>query len=575
MSGLGGRWFDGKACALVGCGRGGALSGGCAAVAIATDERLRRRLVGKKGGGAAPLVKWVANGRQALHRECWDLLQNSVRRGSGRTVEAAMVSEAQDTAEYFDSDAAVRAAAGRVCALLRAGRDRPLAVFTGAGVSETAGIPTYRGTAGIDTKAALSHGEEARAEEEEEEDEGTDYAALQPTPTHRAIAQLEAKKLVRYVVSQNCDNLHRKGGTCKERLTEVHGNVFVEYCELCGTEYTRSYAVDAFSTDCHQEAWFVECPDCKWNHFTGRKCSKTGCKGRLRDTIVNFGDPLHATVLGGLDKATKEFAMASVCLAMGSSLSVCPANSLPLLPEHLVIVNLQNTELDDKAVICVKSTSDAFMPLLLEALDQPPSKDASIPQPPPASEAPSAESNSSSKRSRSKTSRARDKALKELIGGIEYGREKEEERRQEGLEHQATAAAAKGRGKKKGKKQTARGRKAASSSPEAARKKRAKAAGSAAVAVTMVEDENDEEDDGEYQDTTSTRARSSKKRKTNMSSTGAESELSGVTATKQSLRRSRRQNPAASSSACAEDNAAPVVGSSSSPVVIVVDDDED
>jgi len=302
------RWFDGQACALVACG--GCLETGCAAVAIATNERLRRRL-GKQQDGE-PRVRWAANGRQALHRCCWDWLQTLVGGGRRRgcRLEARMVREARNSAEFYDSHADVQAAARKVARLLlgrsndAAGANeggcevtrRQLVVFTGAGVSEAAGIPTYRGTAGIDTKEELSHGEGIVGEgnqggDGEDDDGGTDYTVLEPTLTHRAVAELEISGFVRFVVSQNCDNLHRKAGTSNGRLTEVHGNVFVEYCELCCREYTREYEVDTFSTDCHQEPWYVECQDCSWNHYTGRLCSDSKCRGRLRDTVESAVTP--------------------------------------------------------------------------------------------------------------------------------------------------------------------------------------------------------------------------------------------------------------------------------------------
>jgi len=215
----------------------------------------------------------------------------------------------------------------------------------------------YRGTAGIDTAEELHH-------DSGSEDEAMDYTKLEPTATHCTIARLEEEGVVSFVATQNCDNLHAKGGTSRACISELHGNVFIEYCELCDTEYERDYEVDAYSTDCHGESWYVKCEDCGWNHFTGRTCSRKGCKGRLRDTIVNFGDALHSKVLGGLHKATEQFATGTVCLAIGSSLSVSPANSLPRLAPYLVIVNPQDTGLDKNASLRVYSTSDAFMTLL-------------------------------------------------------------------------------------------------------------------------------------------------------------------------------------------------------------------
>jgi NAD-dependent SIR2 family protein deacetylase len=41
------------------------------------------------------------------------------------------------------------------------------------------------------------------------------------------------------VITQNCDGLHRKAGTSNKILFELHGNVFVEYCEKCEVSYNR------------------------------------------------------------------------------------------------------------------------------------------------------------------------------------------------------------------------------------------------------------------------------------------------------------------------------------------------
>lgn len=41
------------------------------------------------------------------------------------------------------------------------------------------------------------------------------------------------------VITQNCDGLHGKAGTSDDILYELHGNVFVEYCEKCEKSYKR------------------------------------------------------------------------------------------------------------------------------------------------------------------------------------------------------------------------------------------------------------------------------------------------------------------------------------------------
>jgi len=248
--------------------------------------------------------------------------------------------------------------------------------FTGAGISASAGIPTYRGTDGIGTKSDMKHG--SSSDDTTQEDEQTAYSKLEPTATHRHLATLEQQGWLSYVASQNCDNLHRKAGTTRDHITELHGNVFIEFCSDCHKEYERSYEVDAYSTDCYKESYYVKCCHCGFGHRTGRQCSARGCRGKLHDTIVNFGDPLHDSILGGLSKATGKFLAADVCLALGSSLSVSPANMLVTLPHFLVVVNLQSTDADGDADIRVWAESDQFMTYLMEELQKGPAKETPL-----------------------------------------------------------------------------------------------------------------------------------------------------------------------------------------------------
>jgi hypothetical protein len=47
-----------------------------------------------------------------------------------------------------------------------------------------------------------------------------------------------------------------------------------------------------------------KCKTCGWNHYTGRHCDDKKCNGKLRDTIVNFGDDLHSSIVE--DQAKKD-----------------------------------------------------------------------------------------------------------------------------------------------------------------------------------------------------------------------------------------------------------------------------
>jgi NAD-dependent SIR2 family protein deacetylase len=110
-------------------------------------------------------------------------------------------------------------------------------------------------------------------EVDSDEDSELDYSKLMPTLAHQSITRLYELDKMHGVFTQNCDNLHSKANTPRLITSDLHGNVFIEYCEKCFREYERDYAVDQFSTDCHAEKWYVKCATCGWNHYTGILCA--------------------------------------------------------------------------------------------------------------------------------------------------------------------------------------------------------------------------------------------------------------------------------------------------------------
>lgn len=209
-----------------------------------------------------------------FHYSCWTaaLDPGAKRETRYEKIEFNLLNSVVETVERFDGVSTVRAQAKEFARLLEGSSHT--VCFTGAGVSASAGIPTYRGADGIDTAAALGgalkldtqeaalassnkrkaspSSPEARkkskvAPPDDEEGEFS-YSALQPTLTHRALAKLFTLRKVHYCITQNCDDLHTKGGFPRGAMSELHGNVFCEYCESCHREYFRDYEVDAWST---------------------------------------------------------------------------------------------------------------------------------------------------------------------------------------------------------------------------------------------------------------------------------------------------------------------------------------
>ncbi|KAK3312539.1 NAD-dependent deacetylase sirtuin-7 [Apodospora peruviana] len=222
--------------------------------------------------------------------------------------------------------------------------------FTGAGVSTSAGIPDFRGPEGAWT--LLKQGRERTSKT-------TSTLQAIPTPTHMALVALQDRGLLKYLVSQNCDGLHRKSGILPDRISELHGNSNREYCKDCGKEYIRDFrAVASYSKSVH-------------DHRTGRKCVL--CNGPLLDSIINFHEQLPVEP----QRLAYEHAeKADLCLVLGSSLTVTPANEIPeIVGKHkgakLVICNLQSTPIDKRAAMRVFSKTDELMVRVMEKLDIP------------------------------------------------------------------------------------------------------------------------------------------------------------------------------------------------------------
>eukprot|EP00428_Durinskia_dybowskii_P003642 CAMPEP_0170301408 /NCGR_PEP_ID=MMETSP0116_2-20130129/50964_1 /TAXON_ID=400756 /ORGANISM="Durinskia baltica, Strain CSIRO CS-38" /LENGTH=691 /DNA_ID=CAMNT_0010553231 /DNA_START=6 /DNA_END=2081 /DNA_ORIENTATION=- len=255
-----------------------------------------------------------------------------------------MLEELREPPEVIEEKAAVLAGM-----LREASR---VLVFTGAGISTSAGIADYRGPRGVWTLQAKGQADQIRS---------ADMISAMPTPTHMAIAELHRQNFVHHVVSQNVDGLHRKSGVPKDSLSELHGNANIEYCSVCRREYLRDFSVQGSSTRGNYNARA---------HETGRRCLAAGCGGLLHDTIINFGENLP------VEEVSKAFANAQeadLVIVFGSSLTVSPASELPRSTKarggKLAIVNLQRTKQDSAADLRAHCSVDDFMRALMAKLD--------------------------------------------------------------------------------------------------------------------------------------------------------------------------------------------------------------
>nr|XP_058916069.1 NAD-dependent protein deacylase sirtuin-6 isoform X3 [Kogia breviceps] len=154
---------------------------------------------------------------------------------------------------------------------------------TGAGISTASGIPDFRGPHGVWTME-----EQGLAPKFD-----TTFENARPTKTHMALVQLERVGLLRFLVSQNVDGLHVRSGFPRDKLAELHGNMFVEECVKCKTQYVRDTVVGSMGLKA-----------------TGRLCTVAksrglrACRGELRDTVLDWEDSLPDRDLTLADEAS-------------------------------------------------------------------------------------------------------------------------------------------------------------------------------------------------------------------------------------------------------------------------------
>ena len=117
---------------------------------------------------------------------------------------------------------------------------RRVFVITGAGVSAESGIPTFRGKDGywrnLDPTKLATPGAFARDPKlvwEWYNERRERIRNAKPNAAHEAIARLSMLASEFLLVTQNVDDLHARGGMPKEKMVQIHGDLFVTRCSRC------------------------------------------------------------------------------------------------------------------------------------------------------------------------------------------------------------------------------------------------------------------------------------------------------------------------------------------------------
>ena len=146
-------------------------------------------------------------------------------------------------------------------------------------------------------------------------------ARAAPNPGHSAFVKLEELGVLRWLITQNVDNLHRRAGS--RNVLEIHGNSTLVRCLNCTARFPM--AVISFE---------VLPPRC------------LQCRGVLKNDTVAFGEPIPGDVLEQCWRAVEH---CDCMLVAGTSATVTPAAYFPMQVRErggtLIEVNLYESEI--------------------------------------------------------------------------------------------------------------------------------------------------------------------------------------------------------------------------------------
>jgi len=176
-----------------------------------------------------------------------------------------------------------------------------------------------------------------------------------PSISHMAISKLIQQGYVNHLISQNVDGLHLKSGVPYDKITELHGNIFIETCQEWGTSYQRSYRTRIAEGRTHE---------------TNRKWDRSEWEGDLNDTLVLFGESIPRIKL---ENSLKIAHQSELWICIGSSLIVKPAISFPLIVKKnggkLVIINMETTSFDKITDVRFGGNCDMALSHLMQELE--------------------------------------------------------------------------------------------------------------------------------------------------------------------------------------------------------------
>jgi NAD-dependent deacetylase len=229
-------------------------------------------------------------------------------------------------------------------------------VLSGAGISTDSGIPDFRGPKGVWTRnpeaEKMATLQNYLAEPEVRKNAWKNRFAsftrrAEPNVGHHALVELERRRKLHTLVTQNVDGLHQDAGSSADRVVEIHGTMREVMCMECGDRLPMPDVlarVEAGEDD----------PACRH------------CGGILKSATISFGQGLVAEDLARAERAANA---CDLMLAVGTTLAVYPiAGIVPIAKQagaRVVILNAEPTEMDHIADAVLRGGIRDLLPAIV------------------------------------------------------------------------------------------------------------------------------------------------------------------------------------------------------------------
>jgi NAD-dependent deacetylase len=230
--------------------------------------------------------------------------------------------------------------------------------LTGAGISVESGIRPFRGPGGLWTEygePSLDGYQRFLADPKTHWEQlnkrdgyiGELYETLErakPNPAHYTLAELEALGILKYLITQNVDNLHRAAGS--KNVAEIHGNFLKMRCIQCNSRYEQE--------EISLKTLPPLCPT---------------CGGIIKSDGVMFGEPIPLDVLRVCQEETDK---SDCLLSVGTSAFVYPAAGFPQRVKRgggaLIEIDPYETELTSLCDVSLRGKAGQVLPQLVGAI---------------------------------------------------------------------------------------------------------------------------------------------------------------------------------------------------------------